>query len=514
MYAKEDEDGNVEYKLRLSPTSDIIRLAGQMRRRLVEGGGEAFYVIGVTDDGNPVGLPPHELERSLKALEKIAEVVGAKMFLIRRARGKAGELAEVLLRIHREDSPPVHLTIVTLGNVDSGKSTLIGVLITGKLDDGKGSARVYSMKHPHEVKTGRTSDVSMRILGFNGDEPINYKLVDPLNEAEVYLSSDKVVTFVDLGGHEKYIRTTLRGVLSKSPDYAMIAVAANQGLLKMGREHVGVVSALGIPFFVVITRVDLVDPSRALDEVVRVVKMPGVSKIPIHVKSLDDVVVSARHMPSGRIVPLFQVSNVTGDGLDLLRKFIAYLPPRVEWSSRAKGSLLIYIDEIFKVRGVGLVVGGLVESGSVGLNAKVRLGPLHDGSWDEVKIKSIHVNRVPVERASAGQYVTLAIEASEVEKGMVLTDLKEPKSYRSMSARVTVLRHPTTIRPGFEGIVHLKAIRSPARISRIERGSLMVGQSGAVEVEFRRPWFFTRGDVFILRNSSTRLLGVVEEPLA
>ena len=59
--------------------------------------------------------------------------------------------------------------IATIGNVDSGKSTLIGVLTRGTLDDGRGSARSLVMKHKHEIENGRTSAVSTEIMGFKDD---------------------------------------------------------------------------------------------------------------------------------------------------------------------------------------------------------------------------------------------------------------------------------------------------------------------------------------------------------
>lgn len=89
--------------------------------------------------------------------------------------------------------------MATIGNVDAGKSTLVGVLTTGRLDDGKGSARAYASRFKHEVLTGRTSSVSYRLLGFVGDSVVNHSLVDPLDEGEVYRRSDKLVLLVDVG---------------------------------------------------------------------------------------------------------------------------------------------------------------------------------------------------------------------------------------------------------------------------------------------------------------------------
>ncbi|MEM3040234.1 MAG: hypothetical protein QXO54_05465, partial [Candidatus Methanomethylicaceae archaeon] len=96
---KESEEGNVEYKLKIvQPTKDRLEeLASQIRYRLAERGGEAFYILGVSDSGEPVGLSDEELEISLQNLRKAADLAGAKISIIREARGKNGRILELLL---------------------------------------------------------------------------------------------------------------------------------------------------------------------------------------------------------------------------------------------------------------------------------------------------------------------------------------------------------------------------------------------------------------------------------
>ncbi|MFN7106550.1 MAG: GTP-binding protein, partial [Pyrobaculum sp.] len=256
MYSPESEDGNVEYKLTLNG-QDVDRLAGQLRRRLYEGGGEAIYLIGVSDDGRPLGLPDGELVGALGVLREMAKRAGATVYVLRISEGIRGKVAEVLVRVVSREEPPPTVTVVALGNVDAGKSTLVGVLATGRLDDGRGLARSYASRYKHEVLSGRTSAVSLRLLGFDGDSVVNHSLVDPLDEAEVYRRANKLVLFIDVGGHERYLRPAVRGLFSSQPDYVMLVVAANSGVQKMTKEHLGISVALGVPVFVVVTRVDI-----------------------------------------------------------------------------------------------------------------------------------------------------------------------------------------------------------------------------------------------------------------
>ncbi|ACB39680.1 GTP-binding protein [Pyrobaculum neutrophilum] len=507
-FPPESEEGNVEYKLTFGST-DIDRLAGQLKRRLSEGGGEAIYLVGVSNDGRPLGLPDDELVKALGVLREVAKRAGASLHILRISEGIRGKVAEVLLRVATREEPPPTVTVVVLGNVDAGKSTLVGVLTTGKLDDGKGSARAYASRYKHEVLTGRTSAVSMRLLGFRADSAVNHQLIDPLDEAEVYRRSDKLVLLVDVGGHERYLRTALRGLFSSQPDYVMLVAAANSGVQKMTKEHLGIAVALGVPVFIVITRVDIAPQEvfqRTLEDVVKVVKMPGVSKIPYVVRDLGDVVLAAKAMPAGRVAPIFFVSNVTGHGLDLLLRFLSILPRRRKWDYG--GDFLMYISDIYLVRGVGVVVGGLVERGVARVGDRVWVGPYGDGNWISATIKSIHINRTPVESAGAGSFITVSLDrVDKVEKGMVLSS-KPLGAAREVVADVLVLRHPTVIRAGFSGVFHYKAVRTSAYIREIDKGELMVGDSGIVKIELARPWHID-GGVFVFRNGPTRIFGRV-----
>ncbi|MFN3804406.1 MAG: GTP-binding protein [Pyrobaculum sp.] len=508
MYSPESEEGNVEYKLTLNG-QDVDRLAGQLRRRLYEGGGEAIYLIGVSDDGRPLGLPDGELVGALGVLREMAKRAGASVYVLRISEGIRGKVAEVLVRAISREEPPPTVTVVALGNVDAGKSTLVGVLTTGRLDDGRGLARSYASRYKHEVLSGRTSAVSLRLLGFDGDSVVNHSLVDPLDEAEVYRRANKLVLLVDVGGHERYLRTALRGLFSSQPDYVMLVVAANSGVQKMTKEHLGISVALGVPLFVVVTRVDITPQEvfqRTLDDVLRLLKMPGVSKIPYLVKDMGDVVLAARALPTGRVAPIFLTSSVTGHGLDLLLRFLSMAPRRRMWDPG--GEFLMYISDIYIVRGVGVVVGGLVEGGVARVGERVWIGPYGDGGWRPAAIRSIHLNRTPVGSAVAGNFVTVALErVDEVEKGMVLA--KRPLgATREITAEALVLRHPTVIRPGFSGVFHYKAVRASGYIKEIDKRELMVGDRGVVKIALERPWYIGGGE-FIFRNSSTRIFGRV-----
>jgi GTPase len=121
----------------------------------------------------------------------------------------------------------------------------VGVLTKGDKDDGRGSARLKVMNYKHEQMSGRTSSMATEIMGFrdNGEQVLPDRFQPCKNKfwkEVVEGGSTKMVSFVDLCGHEKYLKTTIHGLVSMLPDYSMIIVGANMGVSKMTREHLGI----------------------------------------------------------------------------------------------------------------------------------------------------------------------------------------------------------------------------------------------------------------------------------
>ncbi|MEM1669777.1 MAG: GTP-binding protein [Candidatus Methanomethylicaceae archaeon] len=518
--AKEEEEGNIEYKLKVacSTNNRLEELASQIRYRLAEKGGEAFYLLGVSDSGEPIGLSDEELRISLENINKAANLAGAKVSIIREAKGKKGKIVELLLRRSR-DQLPIQISVITVGQADHGKTTTVGVLVTGESDNGDGLIMGKIARYKHEVLMRRTSSVVERIMGFDEEgNVVNYVLPSPLDEAQVYLNSSKLISFIDIGGHERYLKTAVRGLLSHNPDYAMLVIAGNVGISTMTKEHLGIALSFKIPIFVVITKKDIAPEqilSKTIEELIFLLKSPGVNKIPILIKDLDDVAISAKNMNSGGIAPIFIISNKTKEGLDLLKNFLNLLPPRLKWDGEITKPFLVYIDDKFNVPGVGVVVSGLILQGWIKVGEKVWIGPFGDGSFKETRIKSMHAKKgVYIDKAQAGNSVTFAItdvSYDEVEKGMVLIGEKMPlKASRIFEGEVFILHHPTTIRPGYEAVFHIHSIRETCKLLWSSKIPLRTGDRAKIKVETRfHPIYVREGDRFLFREGRSRGIGVI-----
>ena len=205
----------------------------------------------------------------------------------------------------------------------------MGVLTRSVLDDGRGSARAYVFKHQHEKDSGRSSSVTTELMGFAGEKPlpVDLKASRVRHWQHCHAAADKTITFVDLCGHEAYLKTTIFGLTALTPHYGMVVVGANMGISKMTREHVGICVALGLPIFFVITKIDLAPPDIAkgtYDAVCRVLKQAR--KMPYECRTPAEVHTAATSILAHRVVPIVRVNNITGEGHALLRQLLRELP--------------------------------------------------------------------------------------------------------------------------------------------------------------------------------------------
>lgn len=425
----EPQVGNVEYKLKLVNPSKhrFEHLVTQMKWRLREGQGEAIYEMGVEDNGALAGLSQSDMSASLHTLEKMAQELGATITVLRqRTLPNTRAVAEVLVRKIPDNQNNIDVRVAVMGGADAGKSTLLGVLTQGQLDNGRGRARLNMFRHLHEVQSGRTSSISHEILGFDSKgHVINYNYSELMTAEEICETSSKLITFLDLAGHRKYLRTTVLGLTGYSPHHVMLVISGSAGILGMTHEHLELAMALDVPLFIVISKIDLRSPQEVLSKIQSVLKSIGCRRVPLLVKNEDDVITAGANQLTGNIVPIFCISSVSGDGLELLKKFLYLLPPGISLKEREKLEQKpadFQIDETFKVAEVGQVVGGLLISGFISEGSTMHIGPLKDGAFMPVKVRSVHRNKAPCRMVRAGQSASLCLDrlVPGLRHGMVI----------------------------------------------------------------------------------------------
>jgi selenocysteine-specific elongation factor len=347
------------------------------------------------------------------------------------------------------EESPLHV-VATAGHVDHGKSSLI-VRLTGIDPD----------RWEEEKRRGLTID-----LGF----------------AWCALPSGREIGFVDVPGHERFVRNMLAGV--GPVRLVLFVVAADEGWKPQSEEHLEIVDVLGAGGGVVaLTKRDLVDEeSLALrQEEVR--------------ERLADTALAG--------APIVPCSSTTGEGLDRLRaaldEMIAAAPPPHD-----RGRPRIDIDRSFTIRGAGTVVTGTLTGGTLTVGDEVVV----HASGFTARIRSLQTHRRPVRVARPVSRVAANLAGTsreQVERGDVLARPGQwrPTSLLEVRLRpVRSLEHPLTARGAYK--LYAGSAERDARLRLYGTSELGPGDTALARVRLSRPIVAEAGDRFVLREAGRR----------
>ncbi len=355
------------------------------------------------------------------------------------------------------------IIIGTAGHIDHGKSTLVQAL-TGKDPD----------RLPEEKRRGITID-----LGF----------------ADLDLGNVRV-GFVDVPGHERFVKNMLAGV--HGIDAVALVIAADEGVMPQTREHFDICRLLGVSKgLVVITKTDTVE-----EEMISLVR--------------DE----AEELVAGSFLegaPVVAVSARSGQGLDelrtTLRQIASEVPPRsADFVTR------LPVDRAFTMKGFGAVVTGTLVSGEICEGAELELMPA--GLRVRARGVQVHGASVPCARPGQRTAVNLAgVETSAIQRGMVLGDVGRLATTQIIDGELGVLRSaPRAIRTRARVRVHLGSAEALARVRVLNvGGEIAPGESGFAQLRLESPLVALHDERFIIRSYSpaqTIAGGLVLDPAA
>jgi selenocysteine-specific elongation factor len=337
-----------------------------------------------------------------------------------------------------------HTVIGTAGHVDHGKSSLVKAL-TGTDPD----------RLQEEKEREMTIDLGFAFLGDD-------------------------ITFIDVPGHEKFIKNMLSGVATV--DAVLFVVSADDGFMPQTEEHFEILKLLDVQRgLVAVTKIDLVEPDW-----------------------LELMVEEARERLRGSFLedaPIFQVDSLSGKGIEELKAAIlalaANLPARPE-----RGVFRMYVDRVFTIKGAGTVVAGTVLGGKLKSGQRAEMMP----KGIEARIKRIQVHNREVPEARIGERAAInlqGIETSQIERGDLLAEAGyfQPTymlnvSYQHLTSAEKPLDNRTRVR------LHLGTAEYLARAVTLEKISLPPGQAGFLQLRLEKPTVCEIGDRFVIRDYS------------
>ncbi len=535
------ENRRIEFKRQL--TSDDIdnerrkqKLVAQLKYITAED--EGIFLVGIEDLHGDTwkvhGLSQNEITAAEDVLSDLCTEAGleiAEKELFRTKQGLVEKFVLVRKAMLAQTQETIGINIA--GRVNAGKSTLIGVLTEGELDDGKGRARAPLLKHPQELEGGQTTDLHVTFLGFNDEkQPILSRKPTDIEEiSRILEQSRRLIIFYDAPGHSIYVKTMIRSILGADAQFAMVLIPASDeyelilneeircNLTKLDditREHLVLLASQSIPFMVVISRTDLASHEQ-LDKVVQVTRdtLKSMGRVPLLIKNGADLEIACKEISRNILVPIFEVSAVTGDGVAELRKTLSLLPSMISDEVLLKPALA-YIDKIYRgIRGTNIVVTGSVRQGIFKPGQKVKVGPDNQGRFLEGRIATVEVFKSRVERVKAGDsfgFDIKRVDASTIRRGQVISDMDaELKTSWVFEADIIVTKHPTRIAEGYSPVLQCNTIHQTVVFDQIYgKKYLVVGDSAKVRLKFtRQPEYLIVGDRIVTREASTRTIGAI-----
>ncbi len=352
------------------------------------------------------------------------------------------------------------VVVGTAGHIDHGKSTLVRAL-TG-ID-------------PDRLKEEKARGITIE-LGF----------------AHTVIGDNRVA-FVDVPGHERFVRTMLAGV--GGIDCVLLIVAADESVMPQTREHFDICRLLRIPRgIVVLTKADLADAdTRAL------------------VRQDVAELVEGSFLERADVI---EVSASTGEGLDALRAAIA-AQAAVAARRPVDRAARLPIDRAFTMKGFGTVVTGTLVSGRIGVDDEMVLLP----SGRRVKVRGLQVHGSPAAEAVAGQRTAInlgGVDVAQIDRGETLTVPNTLSVTRHVDAVVDLVASTKALKHGARVRMHNGTAEVLGRVSIAgEAGDVAPGARAFVRLRLERPAVLTRGDRFIIRAYSPPVTiggGVVLDP--
>lgn len=453
----------------------------------------ALYEIGVADDGTFVGLTQDELDESVTNLQAMAASLGCKVEILRRVLVGKCEwtedspsappdpnknnteslwVAEALVSpdldfynmspartrqssvdgstedagpepaVEEDYSHTEQIRISIAGPSTAGKSSLLGTLTSSSLDNGRGKSRLSLLKHRHEISSGVTSSVAQELIGYAEDMPprvVNYASGNVAAWDDIHAASTggRLAFVSDLPGSIRYMKSTLRGLVSWAPHYVMLCIPANcdDNLpeAEAGTDHVAEIDLclayldlclkLEVPVLIVITKMDIASRTGLRENLTKVLSaLKTAERKPVmlpaspagdkaldlqHISALDgkevQKTIAAADGKWRHTVPIVLTSAVDGSGIGKLHAFLRYLPipaqpsqrvlrlPQTLLAAHKKPGNMFDVDEVFAIppskvysmsadknnqESRGMVLCGLVRHGCISIGDQMLIGPV------------------------------------------------------------------------------------------------------------------------------------------
>jgi len=489
----EVEEGNIEYKRKLCSLSRyrFQQLQSQMKWRVDEGKGTAIYLIGVDDDGTIVKLKKKDKKESLKNIKKLVAQIDS---YIDSTTFKNGYF-EIVIKKNVKLIDFVEKRIVFLGNTNVGKSTLISVLCGNSFDNGDGSARLNLFNHKHEMFTGITSSISI----------------------QTFDSHNKKIALIDLPGKNKYNKTKYYGLLSYDPELAVIVIDQTS-TKKSINEIYTFVKFLKLPILFVKTKTDLDVPYKKinLNEVNDAIEVSCLNGK--NIQFLKDKLSSDNNnntKEEGNVALLKEgekgdlEKDLNGNILNLSQILL-------------EDDCIFQICDVYFLPDLGLIVSGILLSGELDTDTKMKLGPIKLDNkmvYHNISVTSIHCHQTPYNKLFQDHIGTVVIKFKDskvnikdiynkISKSTYLCNY-ELNLYENINCHVKLLLSNANLKKGQHIQIYIRNIITECEIISLQNIDKSSVYNFKCEIKLLKKSYIRQFDKFIFDNGLTKGYGII-----
>ena len=337
------------------------------------------------------------------------------------------------------------MIVALAGHVDHGKTSIVRAL-TG----------VDTDRLAEEKRRGLTIDLGFAYADIKG----------------------RRIGFVDVPGHHRFVHNMVAGIAGRQ--YALLVIAADDGVMPQSREHLQILQLLGLTAgVIVLNKIDRVETARRAEV-----------RRDIHALTADSFLQDA---------PTLEVSCTTNDGIEALRQHLSQASVAVR-ADQPGAAFRLAIDRAFNVRGSGVVVTGTVVSGSVAVGERLAL----DSSDKIVRVRGLHVQDAEADSAQSGDRAAINLAGAnidEVARGQWLIHPQMAAASNRFAASITVVEDfPRPLKHNAPLHVYHATSHSQGRMLLIDGAALTPGAAAVVDLATQRPLQVKVGDRIVLRD--------------
>lgn len=346
------------------------------------------------------------------------------------------------------------MIIATAGHVDHGKTALVKAL-TG----------VDTDTLAEEKRRGLSIDLGFAYLPLNGQHNIG---------------------FIDVPGHERFIKNALCGLASA--DYVLLVVAADDGPMPQTREHLAIIDLLGIQRgAIVVSKTDRVEEKQ--------------------ITALRQALAGLTENRPAADWPVLMFSCLNRQSIECLKAHLLDQTDSIIASTLPieRNNFRLAVDRVFGKKGIGVIVTGTIFSGSVGVGDPLVIG----GSNRKLRVRGLHVQNSEARRAVAGQRCAINLTGRElgrqsIRRGDWLTAAGVPGPVHRFDAGLRLIADTRPMKHWTPVHLHHAASETTARVAVFENGVIKPGETGLVQIVCDKPVGAVFGDRFIVRDQSAR----------